>query len=500
MKFKKLLAGLALVFSFAAVLASCHSGSNSANAPGTPIVSWGVLKESSVIINEVSFDIVNGITFDASSAQITNHDNPDSATSETLLHDGMMVKIRGRLNPDGVSGIAEKVKNDSEIEGTITAAEGDSITILGQQIFTDGRTVYGNGTDLMAHTVNQRAVVHGIRDSQGRFLATRIGFPTASSSPIPIPPADHLKGVVESPFTPGDPPTLTFKLRGLTVVTDSRTVILPDGATINPGDLVRISGPLSGQLSARASSGTTVTPDLIVREDLENEEFEPQENEQFMIEGFVTNFTAQNADFTVGDVTTRLAGTASFQGGIAADLINNVRTEAEGRMTGGVLVADKIKFADVVRIEANAVAAGGADVLGEKVVVSSLTEFANLTGGAADISAGQGLKIRGFENPDGTLTATRIEGLVSPMDANKISIQGVVEASSDSTRTITVIGTTINASGATQVVLDGKLTFPELFFLTLARNRSSVIKATGTFSAGPQSLLTADKVEMISVQ
>jgi hypothetical protein len=51
-----------------------------------------------------------------------------------------------------------------------------------------------------------------------------------------------------------------------------------------------------------------------------------------------------NANFAVDGVTTRLTGTAQFEGGISADLMNNVMIEAKGQMSSGVLLADKIKF------------------------------------------------------------------------------------------------------------------------------------------------------------
>jgi uncharacterized protein DUF5666 len=50
----------------------------------------------------------------------------------------------------------------------------------------------------------------------------------------------------------------------------------------------------------------------------------------------------------VNGVTTRLTGTARFEGGVAEDLVNNVMVEAKGRISNGVLLADQIKFDDTV--------------------------------------------------------------------------------------------------------------------------------------------------------
>jgi hypothetical protein len=386
------------------------------------------------------------------------------------------------LNTDGVTGAAEKVRSESEVRGTITATGVDSITVLGQQAFVDSRTVFANIGSLPSPTTGQVVEVHGIRDPLGRLLATRIEILKAGSGP----PGDRLKGVVEAPFTGGNPPALTFTLRGLTIVTTQGTLIQPDGATINAGDSVAVNG---------FPSGATFTAGRIDREDLESAEFEPQETDEFKVEGFVSSFTTLTAGFSVGAITTRLTGTTRFEGGVAADLLNNVRVEVEGQLSGGTLAADKVKFGDAFRIVANADAAGRADVLGRTVVITSLTDLSRLAGGLAGIAPGQGLTIRGFANSDSSITATLIEGLDKPVDAGKIILQGAVEAFSASARTITILGIVINAGGAAEVGLGGQVITLDQFFAQVTVN-STIVKATGAFSAGPPPTLTASGIEI----
>jgi hypothetical protein len=469
MKLKEF-SGLIAIFASAVILAGCQSRTTN-GISGSPIVSWGTMKKGSVI--------VNGVTFAVSGAQITDSDVP---IDEAQLQDGLMIKVRGRLNSDSVTGTAEKVKTASEVVGSITATGADSIFVLGQQIFIDSRTVFGNGLSIQALAVDQRVGVHGIWDQQGKLLATRIELPAAGGPP----PDSAIKGVVEAPFTPGNPPTLTFMLRGLTVVTTSETAVRPAGTTINLGDPVEV-------FAISSLSGTTFTAGRIDREDLEDAEFEPQEGEHFEMEGFVSDFTALNADFTLGGITTRLTGTARFEGGIAADQVNNMRVEAEGRISGGILMADKIKFHDTVRIEANADAVGSADVLGKTVVITSRTDLANLAGGVGGIALGQGLKVRGFANSDGSITATRIEELGNSVAANQIVIQGVVESFNVPAGTVAVLGITTNAAEAAEVELDNQIITLDQFFSQLTVGKT-VVKVRGLFSAGPPPTLTADKV------
>ena len=484
MKSKNFPIGLVAILALSAVLTVCGkdiknivgsktgtTDGNNGGITGSPAVSWGVMKKGSVI--------VNGVTFDTAVAQII-HDN--SPASDALLQDGMNVKVRGKLNTDGVTGAAEKVRSDSEVRGTITATGVDSITVLGQQAFVDSRTVFANMGSFPSPTTGQVVEVHGIRDPKNRLLATRIEFLKAGSGP----PGDRLKGVVEAPFTGGNPPALTFTLRGLTIVTTQGTLIQPDGATVNLGDSVAVHG---------FPSGTTFTAGRIDREDLESAELEPQESESFKVEGFVSSFTTVTAGFSVGAITTRLTASTRFEGGVAADLLNNVRVEAEGQLSGSSLTADKIKFGDSDRIVANADAAGKANVLGKTVVVTSLTDTSSLTGGVAGIASGQGLTIRGFANSDSSITATLILGQNKPVDAAKIIIQGVVEAFNASAHTVTILGIVIDASGATEVGGDGQVITLDQLFAKLTVNRT-IVKATGAFSAGPPPKLTASGIEI----
>lgn len=463
-------AALVAVFAAALVLAACHKNTvgNDGGATGTPAASWGVMKKGSVI--------VNGKTFDIAGALIIHDDSP---SSETLLQDGMYVKVKGRINADGTTGAAEKIMSECEVQGTITAKGADSITVLGQQIFVDSRTVFAGIAKYPALALGQWVEVHGLWDQQDRLLATRIERRTSVGPPI-----DRINGIAQAPFTGGTPPALSFALRGLTVVTTPGTLIQPAGATVNPGDPVEVHGFLSG---------TTLSAGRIDRQDLEEAEFEPQENGEYECEGLITNFKGLAADFTMYEATVHLTDTTKFEGGRAAGLMNNVRVKVEGRSTGTVIIADTIKFVDTVRIEANADTAGGPDVLGQAVVVSGRTDLNNLAQGVSGIVKGQGLKIEGFANPDGGLTATRIEGLSNPVDVTKILLQGVVTAVNVSARTISVLGIPLDVTGAGGVEIDGRVVSLDEFFAQVTVNRT-IVRARGTFSAGPPSLLTALKM------
>ncbi|MGE5807503.1 MAG: DUF5666 domain-containing protein, partial [Nitrospirota bacterium] len=222
---------------------------------------------------------------------------------------------------------------------------------LGQQIFVDGQTIFANAS-LPEIAVGQYLEVFGTKDQQGRFQATRIELQVFESLcgvgsdniPVCLPPPlpdNHLAGIVEAIVSSGNPPFLSFKLGGRTVETNPAQTLVPADATISAGDPVRL---LSMSETFSALSGTVITAGIIERVDLQYAEFEPQESEQFEVEGFVSGFTAVNADFSVDGVVTHLTETVRFEGGISADLMNNVMVEAKGQVSNGVLAADKIKF------------------------------------------------------------------------------------------------------------------------------------------------------------
>ncbi len=205
MRTDKILGGLVAVFVCAFLLAECHNTNTGTvtiipgggtNGSGGSNVSRGVMKKEGSVI-------VNGVTFSVAAAQITHDESP---ADEALLQDGMTVQVRGSVSSDNTSGTAAKVNANSEMRGTISAKGVDSITLLNQQAFVDSRTVYTNVANFQGLTAGQWVEVHGIRDAQGRLLATRIEVLFAAAGP----PADRLKGVVEAPFTGGNPPSLTF--------------------------------------------------------------------------------------------------------------------------------------------------------------------------------------------------------------------------------------------------------------------------------------------------
>ena len=157
----------------------------------------------------------------------------------------------------------------------------------------------------------------------------------------------------------------------------------------------------------------------ITVEHLNHPEFEPVEGQEFSVQGILKGFS-QTGTFTVGPQQVQLGTSARIDGGVLADLVDGMKVEAEGHnVAGGILTAEKVTIKDNIRIEANAEGIGSANVLGKTVTLTSGTRLSNLASGAT-ITAGDGLRIRGFVNRDGsTITATRVDKQSNPVQSDK---------------------------------------------------------------------------------
>jgi hypothetical protein len=439
-------------------------GGGGGNTTLSTTVAVGAMTKGSVKVNGVEFQ-TNADTI------ITADDNPKAAT---FLDDGMTVKVKGTVNADGLTGAAEKVAVVSEARGAIAAPTGtDTVTVHGQTVLIDGGTVLAGGLTKFADLgQGENIEVHGGRDDTGVIHATRVEKLAAGAVD------NELRGAVSGKTA------TTFAIGGLAITFGASTVLVPASATFADGDVVQVH-----------LNGNTATQ--IAVEDLDHPEFEPVEGKEFSIEGILSSYGTASV-FNVGTQQVQLGSTATIVGGVLADLVNGVKVEAEGHtVTGGVLTAEKITIEENIRIETNAETAGSANVLGKTVAINSGTRLTNLAS-STTITAGDGLRIRGFINRDGaTITATRLEKLSNSVAANKIILQGPVKNIDATAHTFSILGISINAGSSTARPNDDNgtdtLTMPLAdFFSALAADRT-IVKVKGTFSGGT---LTASEIEL----
>lgn len=301
---------IALLLALAATIASCGGGTD-----GTGIqVAYvqGVMTKGSVI--------VNGIHFDDRSAVVQI--NSQSATAADLAS-GMYVMLRGTINADGMTGVADTVQAVNEVRGAITALDqgASSLVVVGQSVLVEAATLFHNVAGLGSLAIGQQIEVYGLRDANGTIHASRIELLEAESD-------DELRGFV------ADLSGSTFTLNGV-VVNYSSEMIRPLGATLANGKQAQVEG------SFNDTSGAFTATMVWLGEGLP----QPGMGERLEIEGFIANLNTATTSFSLNGRAVRYSASTVFEHGVAANLANNVAVEVDGVVdSNGVLLAAKIEF------------------------------------------------------------------------------------------------------------------------------------------------------------
>ena len=330
---------LAVITAAAVVAAGCSGGTGGTGVSSSPALSVGVMAKGSVI--------VNGVRFDDTAANVTIDDTPKTATIDT--RNGMVVKVAGSVNDDGITGAAQQVKALIEVRGTPTSVTQltQSLTVLAQVVHVDDQTVYSGVPDLTGITTSTLIEVHGLRDANNEIRATRIETVQPQMGDNTT---DELRGFVSG--ASGSNPT-QFNL-GSQVVNASAAVIVPAGATYQNGSVVEV------YCSSRpCTPGNVFQASRLKVEDAQDAAFKPGSGQRFEVEGLISGFTTHPGSFNVGGTLVTTSSGTVFEGGISTDLANNANVEAEGSWNGTTLVATKIEFErTVVRVQGNVTAAG----------------------------------------------------------------------------------------------------------------------------------------------
>jgi len=476
MKFRnEIILGVAALFAVGIIGCSSGGGNSSSNT-GNDNTDTSGTNNNTVTTSKITIGamtkgsvVLNGVHFDDSAAVITADDVSKTAA---FLADGMTVKVKGAVNADGLTGIAEKIEVVDAARGVIATIGTDTLTINGQTVLVDGGTVLAGAgvTSLMSFTANDNIEVYGDRDDTGVIHATRV-------EKLAVAGAIGVRGAVS-----GKNGT-TFSIGGFNITSGASTTMVPSGAPFNNGDIVDV----------RLNGNTAIQ---ITVEHLDHPEFEPSEGQEFSVEGMLSGFSATST-FKVGFSQAQLGASISIDGGVLADLVDGVKVEAEGHtITGGILTAEKITIKDNIRLEANADGPGSANVLGKDVKTTSLTRLNSGLQDIASITADDGLRIRGFVNRDGSITATRVDKR-NTVNTDEMIIQGPAKDINAAAHTLTIMGITVSAGSAIARPNDDSGTgtlemLLDSFFSSLTADRT-IVKAKGSFLADT---LTASEIEI----
>ena len=267
--------------------------------------------------------IVNGIHFDDSSALI---EIDSGMATPADLESGMFVMLRGTINPDGLSGVAERVQVINEVRGLITALDqaNGTLVVVGQQVSVDASTRYSHVAGIANLGVGQRVEVFGLRDAEGGVRASLI---VLLEDEVP----DDLRGTV-SALTAS-----TFTLNGV-LVDYSGATVMPLAAVLANGQLVEVDGGFD------VGSGVFTASRVVIGESGDGE-YQPRDGEYLELEGYVAGLDSAQQRFSVNGRAVRYSSATTFEGGTAATLADNVEVSVKGVIDGdGVLDAAKIEI------------------------------------------------------------------------------------------------------------------------------------------------------------
>ncbi len=410
-------------------LAGCGDGGG--GQAGESVMSMGVMTKGSVI--------VNGVRFEDTTANISIDDSPKVAAN---LQNGMVVAVSGTVNANGSSGTAQQVVAQSEVRGLVTAVFSSEnpprIVVLGQNVLIDDQTFLNDITRPITNALLNAVVeVHGLRDSLGNIRATRV---EANSTLMGSSLVDEIRGVVSNRTDASDN---LFHVG--TQAVDATGATVTGGSFVN-GSIVEVH--CTARPSCINVSGNFVASSIEV-EDVSGTR--PAAGLRFEAEGMVAGFTAHPGSFTVAGIPVTTSSTTTFQGGIATDLKNDIKVEAEGTWDGTTLAALKIEFKrSIIRLQGAVTTVTGNSFTLNIVGAGFVTvEKDNLTSGLMPSVSASCVQVRGQRKAVSGVVVAAGEISSSCSSSGDHLIQAPVEV--ESSTTLTLLGFAIDVNAPTDM-------------------------------------------------
>jgi hypothetical protein len=375
---------------------------------------------------------VNGVEFQTTAAQINVNgqvfSNVDDTTLQTILNKGMVVTVRGTIDPGGATGIANVVTYARILQGPISGTPGASSFIaMGQTVIVDSQTVFdGYGVTGLGDLNDADVVeVSGFVDPAGNIRATFIEKTTSLTHEI----TGQVTAIGTNQFNIG------------------ALVVNWTGSTVTVSSFVAVKGQMNGSGQLDATSVNSIDPGFGIA-DADDAE----------LEGLAQTACLPDAanppcEFTLGAQTVRVSAGTELKGGVIADIQPGVRLEVEGALVNGTLIADKVDFENEIELEAGVDSVTEDPVAGTKtltltglagtsVILDSVsTNFDGPSSFYRDIDAivaTNFLKIRGRALGNQVI-ATRVELGSEPDVRLRAPVQNF-----DPNVSLTVLGITIN--------------------------------------------------------
>ena len=382
---------------------------------------------------------VNGVEWETDSVEIEIEGSP--GFSESDLQIGMLVKVEGNLDASGTTGTATTISFDDNLEGPISSITSSStgsvktLLVMGQTVIVvNGVTFFDNNDPTFTFTtmaVGDVVEVSGSTNFDGSVQATFIEKK-----------ADNLTDFINA----GNELEVKGVVSGLTATTFLINALTVDYSNVTPRD-----GTLANGVAVEVK-GTDLVGNNLTATDVEVKPagLGVDDIDEAQVEGFVTNLNTAAQTFEVNGQLVDYS-TAAFIGGPETELLDGTKVEAEGPIVAGVLQAEKVKFEESIKFEANAATVNAGtgrltleDLAGITVVVDdALTEFEPAGSDLNDIVIGNEVKVRARKSSGGDIAAIELEILDAPSD--RAIIQGPVD-SFVSGGDVTILGVVVDTT------------------------------------------------------
>ena len=382
--------GLLTLLGSALALAGCGGGGGSGvagvSSGGTGSFSVGPITGfGSIILNS------NGVRIDDSSASVTDDDGNNMRGKLKL---GMLCTVNASVVV-AARATAQSIVASGELQGRIVGmpdASQKTFVVLGQTVRVTGSTVFDVSLPTgFSGLANDTIVeVHGVLDPAANTMTAT--FIEKKNSPALF----KIQGLASN----HDGIAKKFNIGSIRInystTTDVRTA--PANGTLVR---VRLTAVLPPAAAPAEWTATRIRPPENANEDRDEAE----------IEGSITAFTSPT-QFSVSGIVVN-ASTARFDDGTAG-LAVGVRVEVKGRVSGGVLIAERVKIKDRNKVNdlefelhgtASNVTATTFEVRGVKVNFTGTTLFRN--GSAANLVNGAQIEVKGVAS-NSTASSTSI--------------------------------------------------------------------------------------------
>jgi len=419
--------------------------------------------------------IVNGVTFDTNNASFTV-DGVSGIQSDLSV--GHVIIVRGTVNEDGTSPVANTVTFDDAVEGPVSAINlvAQTITVLGQLVHIDADTSFDDSispASLDGLEVTDFVEVSGFTLADGSISATRIELKAVAGELEVTGAISNVAGTM-------------FEINGLTVdFGAAQPQNFPNGTPEN-GQLVEAKGDALG------GAGELLATQVEFKSDTLGDNGDRAE-----LEGFITRFVSAT-DFDVEGVPANTNAQTAYENGSVADLALNRKVEVEGEINAaGVLVAQKIeiKASGFVRIESlvEDVQSDRLTVLGIEIRVTASTRYEDKSIedreslNLSHVVVGNYVEIRGYEDASG-IVATRLERDDDEGEGD-VALRGFVDSVNEPD--LEILGVTISTIAATVFSdLDGSFLTPTEFF---GQANGRLVDVTGTLDG---TVITASEAQL----